>query len=53
MVSPLDRLCEARFSFDIDGKVRPAVAADRGVQETIARLELDCARLRALLHGED
>lgn len=48
LVSPLDPGCEARFMFHLDGKVRGADPADRGAIETIAHLDLDGPRLRAL-----
>ena len=47
-VSPLDPGCEGRFIYDVDGKVRGADPADEGAKETIAHLDLDGARLRAL-----
>jgi uncharacterized protein (TIGR02646 family) len=50
-VSPLDPGCEARFAYDLDGKVRPFDPADEGARETIARLDLDGARLRGLRRG--
>jgi len=48
MVSPLDPSCEARFSYDVDGKVRPRDPADEGATETIMHLDLDGTRLRGL-----
>jgi uncharacterized protein (TIGR02646 family) len=40
LVSPLDRRCEQRFRFDFQGRIAPAVGADTGARETIARLGL-------------
>lgn len=47
-VSPLSRDCEGRFHFELDGRVRAAEAVDLAADETIRRLDLDGARLRAL-----
>lgn len=48
VVSPLDPVCEGRFFYDLEGKVRGADPADQGAKETIVRLDLDGPRLRAL-----
>jgi hypothetical protein len=47
-ISPLDPGCGGRFIYDVDGKVRGVDPADEGAKETIAHLDLDGARLRAL-----
>lgn len=48
LVSPLDPGCESRFFYDLDGKVHESDPADQGAKETIAHLDLDGPRLRAL-----
>lgn len=48
MVSPLDESCERRFRYELDGRVKEAVSTDTSARETMARLQLDCAHLRAL-----
>lgn len=47
-VSPLEPTCEQRFHFELDGRIRPNLDDDLGAAETIQRLDLDGARLRAL-----
>ena len=51
MVSPLGAGCEQRFRHELDGRMGPAAEADRAATETIRRLDLDGARLRALRKG--
>lgn len=51
LVSPLDASCEARFRFELDGRVRAAHEADPAAAETIRRLDLDGPRLRGLRKG--
>jgi uncharacterized protein (TIGR02646 family) len=46
-VSPRSAGCEQRFDFAISGAVRAAANTDRAAQETIRRLALDHAALRA------
>lgn len=48
IVSPLEKTCEQRFHFELDGRIRPSLKDDVGAAETIKHLELDGARLRAL-----
>lgn len=48
LISPLDPLCEARFSFTGDGHINSADTSDTGAIETIKRLGLDIPKLTAL-----
>jgi len=48
LVSPLDQMCESRFSYTGDGRIVPADDNDIGAVETISRLGLDCSKLVSL-----
>jgi uncharacterized protein (TIGR02646 family) len=48
MLSPLEKTCEQRFRFELDGRIRPSMDEDVAAAETIRHLDLDGARLRAL-----
>ena len=48
LVSPLDPMCEQRFSYTADGAMRPTNEDDSGAAETIMRLGLDIPKLKDL-----
>lgn len=51
LVSPFDLGCEDRFAYAADGSIRAKHAADAATQTTIAKLKLDCDKLRSLRKG--
>jgi len=51
LVSPLDPGCEDRFAYAADGSIRARHTGDAAAQTTIARLKLDCDKLRGLRKG--
>ena len=48
LISPFDERCETRFAFLGDGSILPASQGDAAAMETIKRLGLDIAKLRAM-----
>lgn len=46
LISPLDPECEKRFSYGIDGEIKPADNRDRGAEYTIRVLALNDERLK-------
>jgi uncharacterized protein (TIGR02646 family) len=51
MVSPLIGGCEARFHYELDGRIRASSEADLAASTTIERLDLDGPRLTGLRKG--
>lgn len=48
LISPLNESCETRFAFLGDGSILPASQGDAAAMETIKKLGLDIAKLRAM-----
>ena len=48
LVSPLDPGCETRFGYEADGSILPDDPNHQGAKETIRKLSLDAANLRAM-----
>ncbi len=47
-ISPLDPICESRFEFLEDGRIRPFDKNNEGTKQTIAHLSLDISKLNEL-----
>lgn len=46
LISPLDKNCEKRFAYSVNGKIEPSDLSDQGAEYTIKLLALNDERLK-------